>query len=252
MTKSGKNLLLFIKDITVAISVSDPGANVTRALAARLKHGKAHLGRWLNSCVILLRYGAITYIMFILPNILTMSRIFAVPILVFLLWPGTKPFGVQPVPLDYAFAFILYCLMGITDYFDGYLARAQGTVSKLGVFLDPIADKIMVAAVILMLVFTRDVDGWHVIAALVILLREMIVSGLREFLAGLQISVPVSALAKWKTTFQLVSLGGIILAGSLPDWILLKQAALALLWIAAVLTMITGWDYLRVGIKHMD
>ena len=252
MTKSGKNLRLFIKDITVAISVSDPCANVTRALAARLKHGKAHLGRWLNSCVILLRYGAITYIMFILPNILTMSRIFAVPILVFLLWPGTKPFGVQPVPLDYAFAFILYCLMGITDYFDGYLARAQGTVSKLGVFLDPIADKIMVAAVILMLVFTRDVDGWHVIAALVILLREMIVSGLREFLAGLQISVPVSALAKWKTTFQLVSLGGIILAGSLPDWILLKQAALALLWIAAVLTMITGWDYLRVGIKHMD
>jgi CDP-diacylglycerol--glycerol-3-phosphate 3-phosphatidyltransferase/cardiolipin synthase len=252
VTKSGKNLRLFIKDITVAISVSDPCANVARALAARLKHGKAHLGRWLNSCVILLRYGAITCIMLSLPNILTMSRIFAVPILVFLLWPGTKPFGVQPVPLDYAFAFILYCLMGITDYFDGYLARAQGTVSKLGVFLDPIADKIMVAAVILMLVFTRDVDGWHVIAALVILLREMIVSGLREFLAGLQISVPVSKLAKWKTTFQLVSLGGIILAGSLPDWILLKQAALALLWIAAVLTMITGWDYLRVGIKHMD
>ena len=87
---------------------------------------------------------------------------------------------------------------------------------------------------------------------LIILLREMIVSGLREFLAGLQISVPVSKLAKWKTTFQLVSLGGVILAGALPDWILLKQAALLLLWIAAVLTMITGWDYLRVGIKHMD
>jgi cardiolipin synthase len=174
-----------------------------------------------------------------LPNILTLSRILAVPILVFLLWPGTKDLGIQPLPLDYAFAFVLYCLMGITDYFDGYLARAQGTVSKLGVFLDPIADKIMVAAVILMLVFTR-------------LLREMIVSGLREFLAGLQISVPVSQLAKWKTTFQIVSLGGIILAGALPDWGLLKQAALALLWIAAILTMITGWDYLRVGIKHMD
>ncbi len=187
-----------------------------------------------------------------LPNILTLSRIFAVPILVFLLWPSSKPMGMQPMPLDYAFAFVLYCLMGITDYFDGYLARAQGTVSKLGVFLDPIADKIMIAAVILMLVFTRDVDGWHVIAALIILLREMIVSGLREFLAGLQISVPVSKLAKWKTTFQLVSLGGVILAGSMPDWILLKQAALVLLWIAAVLTMITGWDYLRVGIKHMD
>ncbi len=187
-----------------------------------------------------------------LPNILTLSRILAVPILVFLLWPSAKPTGIQPLRVDYALSFILYCLMGITDYFDGYLARAQGTVSKLGVFLDPIADKIMVAAVILMLVFTRDVDGWHVIAALIILLREMIVSGLREFLAGLQISVPVSALAKWKTTFQLVSLGGIILAGVWPDWILLKQAALALLWIAAALTMLTGWDYLRVGLKHMD
>ena len=195
---------------------------------------------------------AIEGTMLSLPNILTLSRILAVPILVFLLWPGAKHMGLQPLPVDYALAFVLYCLMGITDYFDGYLARAQGTVSKLGVFLDPIADKIMVAAVILMLVFTRDVDGWHVIAALIILLREMIVSGLREFLAGLQISVPVSKLAKWKTTFQLVSLGGIILAGALPDWVLLKQAALALLWIAAALTMLTGWDYLRVGLKHMD
>ena len=187
-----------------------------------------------------------------LPNLLTLSRILAVPILVFLLWPIDGPRKMQPLQIDYALAFILYCLMGITDYFDGYLARAQGTVSKLGIFLDPIADKIMVAAVILMLVFTRDVDGWHVIAALIILLREMIVSGLREFLAGLQISVPVSALAKWKTTFQLVSLGGIILAGVWPEWVLLKQAALALLWVAAALTMLTGWDYLRVGLKHMD
>lgn len=202
--------------------------------------------------MILPQDDAIAGMMLSLPNILTLSRILAVPILVFLLWPGAKHMGLQPLPVDYALAFVLYCLMGITDYFDGYLARAQGTVSKLGVFLDPIADKIMVAAVILMLVFTRDVDGWHVIAALIILLREMIVSGLREFLAGLQISVPVSKLAKWKTTFQLVSLGGIILAGALPDWALLKQAALALLWIAAALTMLTGWDYLRVGLKHMD
>ncbi len=236
----------------MAISIPGSLGDDERALAASWEHGKVHFRRWSNSRVILLAHRAIAWVMLSLPNILTMSRIFAVPILVFLLWPGTKPLGVQPVPLDYAFAFVLYCLMGITDYFDGYLARAQGTVSKLGVFLDPIADKIMVAAVILMLVYTRDVDGWHVIAALIILLREMIVSGLREFLAGLQISVPVSKLAKWKTTFQLVSLGGIILAGSLPDLLLLKQAALTLLWIAAVLTMITGWDYLRVGVKHMD
>jgi cardiolipin synthase len=179
-----------------------------------------------------------------LPNILTLSRIFAMPILVFLLW--------LPNRADYALAFGLYCLMGITDYFDGYLARAQGAVSKLGVFLDPIADKIMVAAVIVMLIFTRDIDGWHVIAALVILLREIAVSGLREFLAELRVSVPVSKLAKWKTTFQLVSLGGIILAGALPEqhWILL--VGLFSLWAAAALTLLTGWDYLRVGLKHMD
>jgi cardiolipin synthase (CMP-forming) len=171
---------------------------------------------------------------------------------VFLLWPSLNPGGQQPAELDYWLAFALYCLMGITDYFDGYVARAQGTVSKLGVFLDPIADKIMIAAVILLLVFTRDVDGWHVIAALIILLREIIVSGLREFLAELRVSMPVSQLAKWKTAAQLVAFGGLILAGALPGWALLKLVALALLWIAAILTLITGWDYLRVGIKHMD
>ncbi|SFR79416.1 CDP-diacylglycerol--glycerol-3-phosphate 3-phosphatidyltransferase [Sphingomonas jatrophae] len=189
--------------------------------------------------------------MLTLPNILTLSRIFAVPILVFLLW--------RPGWADYALAFGLYVLMGVTDYFDGYLARAQGAVSKLGVFLDPIADKIMVAAVIVMLVAFPSlatgqplVQGWHVIAALIILLREMAVSGLREFLAGLQVSLPVSKLAKWKTTFQLVSLGAIILGGALPQAAWIGLVGLASLWAAAVLTLITGWDYLRVGIRHMD
>ena len=187
-----------------------------------------------------------------LPNILTLSRILAVPILVFLLWPSMTGSGMQPTTIDYWLAFGLYALMAITDYFDGYLARSQGTVSKLGVFLDPIADKIMVAAVILLLVFTKDIVGWHVIAALIILIREITVSGLREFLAGLQVSVPVSKLAKWKTTAQLVAFGGLILAGALPQWAWLKDTSLVLLWIAAVLTVITGWDYLRVGLKHMD
>ena len=183
--------------------------------------------------------------MWTLPNLLTLSRIIAVPLLVGLLWwPGWQ--------LGYALAFALYCLMGITDYFDGYLARAQGAVSKLGVFLDPIADKIMVAAVVLMLVATRDISGWSLIAGIIILLREIAVSGLREFLAQLQVSVPVSKLAKWKTTLQLVALGGLILAGALPGWPWLQTAALASLWGAAALTMITGWDYLRVGLKHMD
>jgi CDP-diacylglycerol--glycerol-3-phosphate 3-phosphatidyltransferase/cardiolipin synthase len=183
--------------------------------------------------------------MLTLPNILTLSRIFAVPLLVgFLWWPQWAG--------GYAIAFALYCLMGITDYFDGYVARAQGTVSKLGVFLDPIADKIMIAAVILMLVATRDVTGIHLVAAIVILLREIAVSGLREFLAQLRVSIPVSQLAKWKTTLQLLSFGALILAGALPEQAWIKTVGLASLWGAAVLTAITGWDYLRVGLKHMD
>ena len=182
--------------------------------------------------------------MLTLPNILTLSRIFAVPILVGLLW--------QPGPVGYVLAFLLYALAGITDYFDGYLARAQGTVSKLGIFLDPIADKIMIAAVILMLVLTRDLTGYAAIAALIILLREITVSGLREFLAGVRVSVPVTKLAKWKTTFQLVSLGAIILGNALPQWQWIEQVGFFSLWAAAVLTLVTGWDYLRIGIRHMD
>lgn len=191
--------------------------------------------------------------MLTLPNLLTLSRIVTVPVLVALLWWPTWQTG-------YALAFAVYCLMGVTDYFDGYLARAQGAVSRLGVFLDPIADKIMVAAVILVLTGKGQIDGLHVIAALVILLREIAVSGLREFLAGLRVSVPVSALAKWKTTFQMIALGALILKGAVPGWavpftdgwINPTSVGLVTLWGAAVLTLLTGWDYLRVGLKHMD
>jgi CDP-diacylglycerol--glycerol-3-phosphate 3-phosphatidyltransferase len=185
-----------------------------------------------------------------LPNLLTLSRILAVPILVYLLW--------KPSWYDYGITFVLYCLVGITDYFDGYLARAQGTVSRLGVFLDPIADKIMVAAVIVMLVSTRNESGepvihsFHIVPALVILLREIAVSGLREFLASLRVSLPVSHLAKWKTTLQFVALGALILAGAAPRWPWVHDVGLVSLWAAAALTLVTGWDYLRVGLRHMD
>jgi CDP-diacylglycerol--glycerol-3-phosphate 3-phosphatidyltransferase/cardiolipin synthase len=202
--------------------------------------------------------------MLTLPNVLTLSRILAVPLLAFLLWWPEWQLG-------YALAFVLYCLMGVTDYFDGYLARSSGTVSKLGVFLDPIADKIMVAAAILVLTAQGYLRGpyvgdVHVIAGLIILVREIAVSGLREFLGGLQVSIPVSRLAKWKTTFQLVSLGALILGGAVEgrpchsrleycgtlehQWIHL--VGLTSLWAAAILTLVTGWDYLRVGLKHMD
>jgi CDP-diacylglycerol--glycerol-3-phosphate 3-phosphatidyltransferase/cardiolipin synthase len=194
-----------------------------------------------------------------LPNILTLSRIFAVPFLVFLLWwPDWE--------LGYLIAFFLYSVAGITDYLDGYLARSSGTVSKLGQFLDPIADKIMVAAVILVLTAQGVLRGpyvgdMHAIAGLIILVREIAVSGLREFLGGLQVSVPVTKLAKWKTTFQIIALGSLILGHGLPGWNMMigdieanvpHTVGLATLWGAAILTLMTGWDYLRVGLKHMD
>jgi len=197
--------------------------------------------------------------MLTLPNILTLSRIVAIPLLAFLLWwPGWDQ--------GYLMAFILYCAMGITDYFDGYLARSSGTVSKLGIFLDPIADKIMVASVILVLAAQGVLTGpyvgdAHVVAGLIITAREIAVSGLREFLGPLRVSVPVSKLAKWKTTFQMVSLGALILGQGLPNWTVMvgeieanvpHTVGLTTLWAAAVLTVITGWDYLRVGLKHMD
>jgi len=197
--------------------------------------------------------------MLTLPNLLTLSRIFAVPLLAFLLWWPDWEVG-------YGLAFGLYCLMGVTDYFDGYLARSSGAVSRLGIFLDPIADKIMVAAVILVLTAQGVLRGpfvgdMHVIAGLIILVREIAVSGLREFLGSLQVSVPVSRLAKWKTTFQLVCLGALILGHAMPWWNVdmgglvvnvPHTVGLTTLWAAAVLTLVTGWDYLRVGLKHMD
>ena len=194
-----------------------------------------------------------------LPNALTLSRIVAVPLLAFLLWwPDWE--------LGYGLAFAMYCLMGITDYFDGYLARASERVSRLGQFLDPIADKIMIAAVILVLAAQGILRGpyvgdMHVIAGLIILIREIAVSGLREFLGGIQVSVPVSKLAKWKTTLQIICLGSLILGRGMPWWTvtvgglsmnLPHTVGLITLWGAAALTVITGWDYLRVGLRHMD
>jgi CDP-diacylglycerol--glycerol-3-phosphate 3-phosphatidyltransferase/cardiolipin synthase len=197
--------------------------------------------------------------MLTLPNLLTLSRIFTVPLLAALLWRPDWQLG-------YAIAFGVYSLMGVTDYFDGYLARAQGAVSKLGIFLDPIADKIMVAAVILVLTAQGVLTGpyvgdLHVVAGLIILVREIAVSGLREFLGGIQVSIPVSRLAKWKTTCQIVALGSLILGKAMPWWNVMLDGVianvphtvgLATLWAAAILTLITGWDYLRVGLKHMD
>ncbi len=177
-----------------------------------------------------------------LPNVLTLARILAIPAVVGLLY-------LDSAPARWA-AFALFVAAAITDWLDGKLARARGEVSPLGRFLDPIADKLLVAAVVVMLVASGDVAGAAVVAAIVILCREILVSGLREYLAELSVPMPVSRLAKWKTAAQLAALSLLILAPLLP--LALLVAADALLWTAAGLTLITGWDYLVRGVKHMQ
>ncbi|MET1028363.1 MAG: CDP-diacylglycerol--glycerol-3-phosphate 3-phosphatidyltransferase [Dongiaceae bacterium] len=178
-----------------------------------------------------------------LPNILTLSRIAAIPLIVGFLY------------LNSTFwcwlAFVLYALACITDFFDGYIARRMEKVSALGRFLDPIADKLVIAAIILVLVAMHHISGWATLAALIILCREILVSGLREFLAELRVGVPVSVLAKWKTMVQMIALGFLILGDFGPVAIPCALIGEIMLWIAAVLTLITGYDYLLVGLRHM-
>ena len=179
-----------------------------------------------------------------LPNILTYLRIVAVPAVV-------AAFYIEGDAGRWL-AFGLFAAASITDYFDGYLARLWKQQSTLGRMLDPIADKLLVSVCLLVLTYYGTIGGFSLWAAVIILMREIFVSGLREFLADLKVSVPVTRLAKWKTTFQMVALGALILAGALPDWQWVHQVGLACLWVAAGLTVVTGWDYLRVGLKHMD
>jgi cardiolipin synthase len=177
-------------------------------------------------------------------NILTMSRIAAIPAIV--------GFMMLHAPAWHWVALALFVLACATDWFDGYVARRLDQVSPLGRFLDPIADKLVVAAVLLILVSVRHIDGWAILAALIILCREILVSGLREFLAELRVGVPVSMLAKWKTAVQMIALGFLIVArpaSELPiDAMLIGEI---LLWIAAGLTLVTGYDYMMIGLKHM-
>jgi len=179
-----------------------------------------------------------------LANKLTLSRIFLIPAILILL---VLPFGWAAWV-----ALTLFIIAGITDFFDGYLARRENQVTKIGQFLDPIADKLLVSAVLLLLVYNRKIDGLTVLPAVIILLREVAVSGLREFLADLRVSVPVSQLAKWKTTIQLVALGFLIVGTqNAPDWIPATLIGDILLWAAGVLTVMTGYDYWRASEKHL-
>jgi len=176
-----------------------------------------------------------------LPNLLTLSRIIAVPLVV-------ATFYVEPPVGPWAGCFI-FSLAGFTDWLDGRLARAWEQQSAWGQFLDPIADKVLVAATLLMLTAMHRIADWTVLPAVVILAREILVSGLREFLAELKIGVPVSQLAKWKTGAQMGAITILLLGDAVPP--VIGQIGLVLIWAAAALTLITGYDYLRTGLRHM-
>ncbi|MFN3867632.1 MAG: CDP-diacylglycerol--glycerol-3-phosphate 3-phosphatidyltransferase [Hyphomicrobiaceae bacterium] len=179
-----------------------------------------------------------------LPNVLTYGRIAAVPALVACLY------FLQGDVARWA-AFSLFALAALTDWLDGYLARAWEQQSTLGAMLDPIADKLLVGAVLMMLVHDNTIGGVSIWAAIIILSREILVSGLREFLAELNVKVRVSQLAKWKTTVQLVALA-VLLAGPAAArfWPPAETVGLVLLWLAAILTLWTGYDYLKAGVRH--
>ena len=178
------------------------------------------------------------------PNVLTYGRIVAVPVLAgLLLYGGTKALWL---------AVAIYIAAAISDFFDGYLARRWQQQSALGRMLDPIADKVLVSVVLLVLATDGVLSGGHIWAAIIITAREVLVSGLREFLMELRVSVPVTQIAKWKTTAQLLAVGFLI-AGPAGDALVpgVTVAGLFLLWVAAGLTLYTGYDYFRAGIRHV-
>ena len=186
---------------------------------------------------------------FALPNLLTYSRIVAVPVVVGCLY-AQSILG-APLWLRWVALFV-FIAAGVTDFLDGYYARTLNQQSAFGRMLDPIADKLLVASCLLMLAADDTIRGWSLWAAIVILCREILVSGLREYLAAIRVSVPVSHLAKWKTTVQLVAIGFLI-AGEAGEVILPPTVliGIVLLWISAIFTIYTGWDYLRAGIHHL-
>jgi CDP-diacylglycerol--glycerol-3-phosphate 3-phosphatidyltransferase len=180
------------------------------------------------------------------PNLLTYARLAAVPLLVAVMFffDGERARWL---------AVTVFAFAGITDFLDGYIARAWGQQSPLGRMLDPIADKLLVGAAILLLVSDQTISGWSLWAALIILSREILVSGLREFLAELNVRVAVSWLAKWKTALQMAALC-VLLAGDAADRACgcgAVNIGLGLLWLAALLTLYTGFDYFRAGLKYV-
>ena len=183
-----------------------------------------------------------------IPNILTIGRIILVPIFVFTFYlPGL---------LGDLMPFLIFVLASFTDFLDGLLARLYKEESKLGELLDPIADKIIVASALVLLVMNGTIVNYEVIAAIIILIREILISGLREFLAKVQVSMPVTSLAKFKTFIQMFAIA-ILLTGESGNMLVnfgdynAHSIGIVLLWIAAFLTLYTGYDYVKKGINHV-
>ena len=184
-----------------------------------------------------------------LPNLLTYGRIAAVPVVVVLMYWQSILGG--DLWLRWL-ALAIFIVAGVSDILDGYFARTWGQQSSLGRMLDPIADKLLVSSCLLMLAAEETIRGWSLFAAVIILCREILVSGLREYLAELRVGVPVTRLAKWKTIGQMVAIGFLI-AGDAGDRIVpvVTEIGITLLWLSALLTLYTGWDYMRAGLRYM-
>lgn len=184
-----------------------------------------------------------------LPNLLTYGRILAVPLIVLCFFIEGRLHGSDAARW---WALGIFVVASVTDFFDGYLARSWNQQSNIGRMLDPIADKLLVASILLLVAADGVIAGWSIWAAIIILCREILVSGLREYLAALKVSVPVTWIAKWKTTLQMVAIG-FLLAGPAGDKVLpyTTEIGIFLLWVAAIITIYTGYDYFRAGLRHV-
>ncbi|AYN86885.1 MULTISPECIES: CDP-diacylglycerol--glycerol-3-phosphate 3-phosphatidyltransferase [Commensalibacter] len=184
-----------------------------------------------------------------LPNCLTLSRIIIIPLVAVLVMVHK--------PVTDLLACILFIIAGITDYLDGKLARAWQQLSDFGKMFDPIADKLLVGIILIVMAGYDRLPYGGLIPAMIILAREILVSGLREYLSSFEISLPVTKLAKWKTTFQMVAIGFLLAGDSSAEllninWFPVNVIGSILLWIAAILTIITGWGYIHTGIRFIN
>jgi len=179
------------------------------------------------------------------PNWMTILRIMVAPVIAVLIWLDDVKTGYMP-------ALTLFVLASISDFIDGWMARRLGVVSKLGAMLDPIADKVLIGTCLVSLAHVTEDGWWFILPAIIIMTREFLISGLREFMAGRNVNMPVSVLAKWKTTLQLVAIGFLVGAPVFPSLPMANPIGLALLWAAAFVTAQTGFAYYRGVLEHVD